>query len=100
MLPGYCPNDFPIAFESTGVRPRNPSHNSYIGVTISRPEEDVAAFGFAYDDLWSGQTDEDMHMLRLSTGELTRWSAMSWERHDPRYSGTHHGDKPYLRFVR
>jgi hypothetical protein len=88
----YC-GEFPRAFESLGVRPRDEGRNTYLGLTVTRPSKDVVYFGFAYDDRRDGLTDEDIYALDVRHKTLSYYGRGRVEKIDPRFKGTHHGEK-------
>lgn len=90
------PGDFPGAFDDVAIRARNPARNTFLGLTVTRPEQNVVAFGLAYRDAKDGATDEDVYTLDLSRKDLTYYGKGRWERAEPQYAGTHRGDKNYL----
>jgi hypothetical protein len=88
---------FPQPFESVGFKPREASRNTALGLTVTRPSPDLVYFGVAYDDHKDGLTDEDIFALDIPAKEMSYYGRGWVEKIDPRFKGTHHGDKPYLR---
>jgi hypothetical protein len=92
--------DFPEFLASAAPRPvapRDPDHYDYLGYTVTRPDQGSVLFGLAYDSREGCGCREDLYAVNIDTGETRYYERGRYERIDPRYKGTHHGDKSYLR---
>ena len=93
----FYPDDYPAALWAAGINPRDAGRNTYIGITVTRPEDEIVVFGFAYGDRRDSSHDEDIYALDSATRILTKHRAREWERLHPEYASTHHGDKSYFK---
>lgn len=88
--PGLFPGDLGVGMRST---PRN----QYLGMVVTRPEQDTFVFGLNYFDTKDGCDNEDIYRLDRSRGEVDKYMKGPFEKEFPQYAGTHWAAKPYLR---
>jgi hypothetical protein len=89
--------EFPAAFGSARIQPREPERNEFHGLTVSHPTSGLIAFGLAYTDLVDGRPDEDIYALDVEQSRITYHRPGEWEKMQPGYVDTHHSDKPYFK---
>ena len=79
------------------LKMREETRNSYLGYTVSRPEEDIYVFGLAYEDRKDGnQHDEDYFVHNTRDRIITRYYGKKLETIDSRYVDTHHKYQQHL----
>lgn len=79
---------------------RKPPRNSYLGLIITKPFDDIFFVGSAWEDHGDNdQHDEDL-LLFLETSpnifEVERLKQSEVKKRFPAWDGYHHGDKSYL----
>jgi hypothetical protein len=92
-------SEFPTFFDSFSprpIRPREARYYEYLGYTVTRPDHSSVVFGLSYKERNGGKYKEDLFVVNLDRGELLQHARGAFEEVDPRYKGTHHGDKSYL----
>ncbi len=88
------PNQFP---EDLGIGRRDEPRNEYLGLVVTRPEEDTVVFGLNYFDAADDGDNEDMFKLDTRTFDLETYMRGRFEREYPDYAGHHRAEKSYLR---
>lgn len=76
---------------------RSTPRNQYLGMVVTRPEEDTFVFGLNYFDTKDGCDNEDIYRLDRSRGEIDTYMKGSFEKEFPEYAETHWAAKLYLR---
>jgi hypothetical protein len=89
--------DFPVVFDEMGIKQRPPPTHTYLGWTVTRPDDASAVFGFSYKDANdSADANEDFFHVDLVTPRVRPLPGKKWENEDPRWQATHHGPKDYF----
>jgi hypothetical protein len=89
-----CPETFPDGF---GISRRDEDINRFLGLVMTRPDEDTFVMGLNYFDSVDGFDNEDMYKVTPTTSELVPYMRGTFEKEYPEYAGHHWASKPFLR---